>query len=214
MSDYSVSCNEALGTFGTFEKQAPGLVSALIWLKQMNYLKICTVFKVTGPIQNRCVNTMLTTFHVFFSVVLPELNEKSLFIFSSCLVRFTFDLYGEVTVALIQKDIEKYLWSISHAIFSTWQFWRIRSQGWKDKMAIRNLIVGLHESFEIMHGELNINLLHKMFLTTADIVTRLGKLFGFFSEMGYVNIRERNDSTKFSRRSVEWRKQSQVLCRV
>ena len=150
----------------------------------------------------------------FFSVVLPELNEKSLFIFSSCLLRFTFDLYGEVTVALIQKDIEKYLWSISHAIFSTWQFWRIRSQGWKDKMAIRNLIVCLHESFEIMHGEVNINLLHKMFLTTADIVTRLGKLFGFFSEMGYVNIRERNDSTKFSRRSVEWRMQSQVLCRV
>ena len=105
------------------------------------------LFKVTGPIQNRCVNTMFTTFNVFFSVVLPELNEKSLFIFSSCLLRFTFDLYGEVTVALIQKDIEKYLWSISHAIFSTWQSWRIRSQGWKDKMAIRNLIVCLHESF-------------------------------------------------------------------
>lgn len=75
----------------------------------MNFLKICTVFKVTGPIQNRCVNTMFTTFNVFFSVVLAELNEKSLFIFSTCLLQFTFDLYGEVTVALIQKDIEKYL---------------------------------------------------------------------------------------------------------
>ena len=48
-------------------------------------------------------------------------------------------------------------------------------------MVIRNLIVCLHESFEIMHGEVNINLHRKMFLTTADIVSRLGKLYGFFS---------------------------------
>ena len=47
-------------------------------------------------------------------------------------------------------------------------------------MAIRNLIVCLHESFEIMHGEVNINLLHKMLLTTSHILTRSGKVFGFF----------------------------------
>ena len=64
---------------------------------------------MTGPIPKPLRKYNVDNFSCFFSVELPELNEKSLFIFSSCLLRFTFDLYGEVTVALIQKDIEKYL---------------------------------------------------------------------------------------------------------
>ena len=44
-------------------------------------------------------------------------------------------------------------------------------------MAIRNLIVCLHESFA---WRSDINLLHKMLLTTAHILTRSGKVFGFF----------------------------------